>query len=96
MSCYIVPLAQAVVTTICRKVTGSSDGNIWTAQLPALEKMLWGGSLVLIVDHIVHGELFVFSLKEMLAVGVPMSLVVTLVWTIIVLLKSPVLKRQNR
>lgn len=65
-------------------------------QLPTLEKMLWGGSLVLIVDHIAHGELFTFSLMELLKVGVPMSIVVTLVWAIIVLVKSPALKRQRR
>lgn len=51
---------------------------------------------MLIVDHIAHGELFVFNLKELLTVGVPMSAVVTLVWVIMVLLKSPALKRQSR
>lgn len=96
MSCFVVPLAQAVATTICRKITANSNDSVWKAQLPTLEKMLWGGSLVLIVDHIAHGELFTFSLKEMLTVGMPMSLVVTLAWMIIVLLKSPVLRRQSR
>lgn len=96
MSCFVVPLAQAVATTICRKATGNSNGSIWKAQLPSLEKMLWGGSLVLIVDHIAHGELFSFNLLEMLTVGVPMSLVVTLIWAITILLKSPVVRRQSR
>lgn len=96
MSCFLVPLAQAAATTICRKALGKSNGTVWKAQLPSLEKMLWGGSLVLIVDHIAHGELFVFNLKELLTVGVPMSAVVTLVWVIMVLLKSPALKRQSR
>lgn len=96
MSCFVVPLAQAVATTICRKVTRNSTDSVWKAQLPTLEKMLWGGSLVLIVDHIAHGELFSFSLKELLTVGVPMSIVVTLVWMIMILLKSPALRRQSR
>lgn len=71
--------------------------------LPSLEKMLWGGSVMLIVDHIINGELtwrFPFftaldiagggavMLKEMLTVGVPMSLVLTAVWAVWVLLKS--------
>ena len=51
---------------------------------------------MLVVDHIAHGELFSFSLKEMLTVGVPMSLVVTLVWAVAVLLKAPAPKRQSR
>ena len=57
--------------------------------------MLWGGSVMLIVDHIINGELtwrFPFftalgetggwqiMLREMLTVGVPMSVVITLVW----------------
>lgn len=95
MSCFVVPLAQAVATTICRRVVRNSNGSVWKAQLTTLEKMLWGGSLVLLVDHIAHGELLVFNLQEMLAVGVPMSLVVTAVWAIIVLVKSPTLKRQR-
>lgn len=96
MSCFLVPLAQAVATSVCRKTIKNTNGSVWMRQLPTLEKMLWGGSLVLIVDHIAHGELFVFSLTELLKVGVPMSIVVTLVWAIIVLAKSPALKRQSR
>lgn len=96
MSCFLVPLAQAVATSVCRKAIKNSNGSVWMQQLPTLEKMLWGGSLVLIVDHIAHGELFTFNLMELLKVGVPMSLVVTLVWAIIVLVKSPALKRQRR
>jgi len=96
MSCFIVPLTQAVITTVCRKTVRNSNGSIWKQQLPALEKLLWGGSLVLIVDHIAHGEFFAFDLRELLTVGVPMSLVVTAVWAVMVLLKSPALKRQGR
>lgn len=96
MSCFVVPLAQAVATTICRKTTENSAESVWKSQLPTLEKMLWGGSLVLIVDHIAHGELFVFSLKEMLTVGIPMSLVLTLAWAVMVMLKSQALRRQSR
>ena len=42
--------------------------------------MLWGGTVVLLVDHLIHGELFTFSLKELLTVGLPMSVVLTAVW----------------
>ncbi len=66
-------------------------------RLPDLEKMLWGGTLMLIVDHIINGELtwrFPFftaldqagggmvMLREMLTVGVPMSLVLTAAWVV--------------
>ena len=102
MCCFLVPLAQAAVTTVVRKA-GENKSSIWLKKLPPLEKMLWGGSVMLIVDHIINGELswaFPFFtalaeeggsavfLRELLAVGVPMSLVLTLVWAIGVLVSS--------
>lgn len=91
MCCFLVPLAQAVATTVYRKVRNSGE------KVRTLEKMLWGGSIMLIVDHIINGELTwqypfftaltdagggsVF-LRELLTVGVPMSLAITAVWGI--------------
>jgi len=81
MSCFIAPLVQAVATSACKKALAKHSGDsVLIAKLPTLEKMLWGGSLVLIVDHLAHGELFTFNLHELLTVGIPMSLVVTAVW----------------
>ncbi|MCR5828671.1 MAG: hypothetical protein K6G53_09705 [Bacteroidales bacterium] len=69
----------------------------------SLELMLWGGTIMLIVDHIINGELtwaFPFftalgqegggavMLREMLTVGVPMSLAITAVWAVYALLKE--------
>ena len=113
MSCFIVPLVQAIGTSIYRKCAEKSIGDPSSSflkqQVPALEKMLWGGSVVLIVDHIINGELtwrFPFftalgqsggwsvMLREMLTVGVPMSLVITAVWAVYALLKEPKLSTQ--
>jgi len=88
MSCFIAPLVQAVATSACRKHFTNSSNSPLVANLPTLEKMLWGGSLVLIVDHIAHGELFAFNLRELLTVGIPMSLVVTAVWLTYVFRKT--------
>jgi len=103
MSCFIVPLAQAVTTSIIRnKLNKKSGDSIWKSELPSLEKILWGASLVLIVDHIASGELiwkFPFftalgstggigrMLNEMITVGLPMSLVLTAFWVALVLFK---------
>ena len=96
MSCFVVPLVEAIVVSACRKRAVQSARPVWR-ELPALEKMLWGGTLMLIVDHVINGELtwrFPFftaleveggwqvMLREMLTVGVPMSLVLTIVWII--------------
>ena len=86
MSCYIVPLAQAAVTSICRRA-GWKSGFIGR-NLPSLEKMLWGGAIVLIVDHAINGELFAWAPLEMLRVGVPMSLALTAIWAVYALIKE--------
>ena len=91
-------MAQAVATTIYRRCNKNSASG-----LGSLEKMLWGGTIMLIVDHIAAGELtFAFPfftalahegglmtmLKEMLTVGVPMSITITAVWAVCVLIKA--------
>ena len=106
MSCFIVPLTQAIVTSTIRKSNENnhrSDRSILSRHLPALEKMLWGGSVMLIVDHVINGELtwrFPFftaleqagggavMLREMLTVGLPMSLAITAIWAVYALLKE--------
>ena len=102
MSCFIVPLVQAIATTAWRKAS-KDDGSFMGRHLPSLEKMLWGGTVMLIVDHIINGELtwrFPFftaleetgggavMLREMLTVGVPLSLVIPAVWVVYALLKD--------
>lgn len=106
MACFIVPLTQAVATTIYRrrleKSSSSSAASSKAHAFKQLELMLWGGSAMLIVDHIISGELMpvfpFFSallteggtltmLREMLTVGVPMSLLVTAIWAVMVALK---------
>ena len=107
MCCFLVPLVQAIATTAFRKTHAKSvsdpDANLFVRHLPALEKMLWGGTLMLIVDHIINGELtwrFPFftaltleggggvMLREILTVGVPMSLVLTVAWMIYAVVKE--------
>jgi len=91
-------MVQAIATTIYRKVNSESIASSSSAlkhNVPALEKMLWGGTVMLIVDHIMSGELtwrFPFftaldveggwatMLREMGTVGVAMSIVISLVW----------------
>ena len=107
MACFIVPLVQAAATSVYRKLNAkriaSPDSSALMRNVPALEKMLWGGSVMLIVDHIINGELtwrFPFfialekvgggevMLKEMLPVGVPMSVIVTACWAVYSLVRE--------
>ena len=85
-------MTQAIVTSACRKHQEKSisgpGASFLKRNLPALEKMLWGGTVVLLVDHAIHGELFSFSLRELLTVGVPMSVILTAVWAVWALVKE--------
>ena len=102
MACFIAPLVEAIAVTAIHK-SGLKGNSPYLQHLPDLEKMLWGGTLMLIVDHIINGELtwtfpFFTSLgqtggaailwREVLTVGVPMALALTAAWGIWVALKS--------
>ena len=96
MACFIVPLTQAIATTAYRKHNTHTDSFVGR-NLKTLEQMLWGGSIMLIIDHIINGELtWIFPfftaleaeggglvmLREILTVGFPLSIAVTLVWAV--------------
>jgi hypothetical protein len=109
MACFVVPLGEAIVTTVIQKVVEHkehkvgaekpSTGITWGRRLSWLNKMLWGGSIMLVFDHIWNGEV-VFRppfftamettgglapmLREMATLGVAMAAAVTAVWGIVV------------
>ena len=68
MACFLVPTAEAVITTITKKVifkkeTENPPGNQeinFSEKLGWLNKMLWGGSAMLAFEHIWHGEITPF------------------------------------
>lgn len=96
-------MVQAIATSIYCKTAKLQEGGTLKKSMPALEKMLWGGTIMLIVDHIINGELtwrFPFftalessggwsvMLKEMVTVGIPMSVVITLLWAAWALIRA--------
>lgn len=110
MACFTVPLAEAVVLTAVKKIAfkHNADSVINEAEMTKnqkiavlkekfriLEKMLYGGSFLLAVEHLYHGEIspvppFLTAMKnpaeipemlrEMATVGVGMALLTTVVW----------------
>ncbi len=68
MACFLVPAAEAVVTTVATKLIKSKeksqkkhqDDITFSAKLGWLNKMLWGGSALLAFEHIWHGEVVPF------------------------------------
>jgi len=88
MACFLVPMGTAIVTTTLRKKVHSKYHIHW------LNSMLWGGVLMLAVEHIAHEDVVLYPpfltkglpevLPEMLKIGVPMTLAIVGVWSVMV------------
>lgn len=64
MACFIVPTAEAVVTTLIQKSFDKKAKkkkveirNPFLKRMNWLNTMLWGGSALLAFEHIWHGEI---------------------------------------
>ena len=72
MACFLVPAAEAVVTTVAAKImekkelASETSVNVeaeaqtkipFTRKLKWLSNMLWGGSALLAFEHLWHGEI---------------------------------------
>lgn len=102
MACFLVPLAEGIVVSTVEKVAFHSKEETEKVKgvkekIGILKKMLYGGSFLLAIEHIYHGEIsFVppfltamntpaeisAMLHEMATVGVGMSILVTAAWGI--------------
>lgn len=70
MACFLVPTAEAIVTTIAKHAIeknelqsheSENDSNLrFSEKLGWLNKMLWGGSGLLAFEHVWHGEISPF------------------------------------
>ncbi len=127
MACFLVPTTEAIVTTILQKVLSSKEKNMeihhegdssenlpksgFSRKLKWLNNMLWGGSALLALEHVWHGEVvpwFPFltaasdsssrseMFHEMATVGVTMALLVTAVWVGMVVVSSRLEKKADK
>ena len=88
MACFLVSSGLGVITTLLRKKFPQKYRINW------LNFMLWGGAVMLAVEHIAHGEIVPYPpfltaglsqvLPEMLKIGVPMAVVSILIWSTMV------------
>jgi hypothetical protein len=111
MACFLVPAGEAIVTTVVQKVVEKREGKTggekakkigltWSRRLSWLNKMLWGGTILLALEHIWHGEVVPWPpfltamatpsevapmLHEMATFGVAMAITVTAIWGIMIL-----------
>ncbi|MDE6005645.1 MAG: hypothetical protein K2G88_09700 [Oscillospiraceae bacterium] len=66
MACFVVPVAEAIVTSVATRIlelkenkseTITPDNVRFSVKLKWLSKLLWGGSFLLTFEHIWHGEI---------------------------------------
>ena len=97
MACFTVPLASAAIVAAAeRALNGQSQGGIFSPRLHWLGKMMFGGSFLLAIEHLYHGEITLVPpfltaveegpeaigqmLHEMATRGVAMTLLVVAAW----------------
>lgn len=111
MACFLVPMAEAIVVTAVKGVVKKKEkdkaaeprletGPTWSRKLGWLNKLLWGGVLLLAFEHLWHGEVVPWPpfltamnnpadigpmLHEMATIGTGMAVFVTAVWVVMVL-----------
>jgi hypothetical protein len=111
MACFLVPAGEAIVTTVVQKLMENKEkkdggeqagvtGLKWSRRLSWLNNMLWGGTLLLALEHVWHGEVVPWPpfltamenpadvapmLHEIATIGVAMAVTVTVVWGIMIL-----------
>ena len=102
MACFIAPMSLGIVTTIFRKKIPENLKIGW------LNIMIWGGVIMLAVEHIAHGEVVLFPpfltamqtpseipimLQEMAVIGGSMTIVIVTIWLIMVFVSQRITQK---
>lgn len=92
MACFLVPMVLAIVTTFIQKTARNLAEKL---KLGVLNALLWGGVILLALEHLWHGEITPWPpyltamatpseipvmLHEMATIGTAMSVTVVLTW----------------
>ena len=103
MACFTVPLATAAVaTTVKSTLPETAKRNPFIAKLGWLGNMMFGGSFLLAIEHVYHGEIiftppFLTAVKdgntsemlhEMATRGVAMAVLLGVVWVAMVAIST--------
>ncbi|MEM3445128.1 MAG: hypothetical protein QXJ27_00910 [Thermoplasmata archaeon] len=101
MACFIVPTAVGFIVLLIAVLGRKRFSAVWNTRIAGLNLMLWGGALMLAVEHYAHQEIvpyFPFLTKgmdevlpEMVTVGVPMTLAIFGAWVLIVAVQTRLL-----
>ena len=112
MACFTIPLAEGIILSAAKKIAFKKNADsVIKTKLGHLENMLYGGSFLLAIEHIYHGEVVLYPpfltamnnpedipemLHEMSTVGLSMAAIVTVVWGIVEVISHFMKKSQNQ
>ena len=77
MGCYAVPLAATIIHSFMKK-----KEKFDTTKHKLLNQLFIGGSVFGVIDHLLNGEMFVFSIKDLL-IGLAITGSILITWKII-------------
>lgn len=110
MACFTAPLAGAAVAAVVHKSTAGKARNPFLRKLHWLVKMALGGSFLLAIEHVYHGEItfyppFLTAMKdpadtqvmvhEIMTVGVSMAVLLLVAWIGMVIVSEIVEHRRE-
>ena len=103
MACFTVPLATAAATAVAKKsLPDGASRNPFVRRIGWLMQMMFGGSFLLAIEHVWHGEIvftppFLTAVKngetsemlhEMATSGVAMAVALVVAWAAMVILSE--------
>ncbi len=103
MACFIAPMSLAIVTTIFRKKIPENLKINW------LNVMIWGGVIMLAVEHIAHGEVVLYPpfltamqtpseipvmLQEMATIGGTMTIAIVCIWLVMIFISQRINEKE--
>ncbi len=107
MACFLLPLALGTIIVVLKKIAKQAAERL---KLDILAVMMLGGALVLMLEHMWHGEVvpwppfltamqnpedFATAMSELMTTGTTMSIVVTGTWASILLITRTRLQKIN-
>ncbi len=97
MACFLVAMGLGIITTALARAFPKRWNIQW------LNAILWGAVLMLMVEHVAHGEITPYPpfltvgilevLPEMLSVGVPMTILSAGLWASLVTTNELVMRK---
>ncbi len=99
MACFLVPMALAIVLVPVQFLLHNKKELVEKYKLTTLSLLLWGGVIMLAVEHVAHQEIVPFfpflttmatpeeipvMLEEMATLGGSMTVTIVVVWVLVV------------